>query len=60
MAYVYPRTMRPTRDLMRRRMHMMRKRAERLANSQYNLPEIGKNLRYGFNREGLAERFENA
>jgi hypothetical protein len=52
--------MRPTRDLMRRRMHMMRKRAERLANSQYNLPEIGKNLRYGFNREGLAERFENA
>jgi len=64
MAYVYPRAMRPTRDLMRRRMHMMRKRAELLAhiqntNSQYNLPGIGKNLRYTFNREGIAERFEH-
>jgi transposase len=64
LAYVYPRTMRPTRDLMRRRMHMMRKRAELLAhihntNSQYNLPEIGKNLRYAFNREGIVERFEH-
>jgi transposase len=43
---------------------MMRKRAELLAhihntNSQYNLPEIGKNLRYAFNREGIAERFEH-
>ncbi len=62
LAYVYPRAMRPTRDLMRRRMHMMRKRAELLAhiqntNSQYNLPKIGKNLRYAFNREGIAERF---
>ena len=61
-AYVYPRTMRATRDLMRRRMHMMRFRAELLAhiqntNSQYNLPESGKNLRYAFNREGIAERF---
>ena len=38
--------MRATRDLLRRRMHLMRKRAELLAhiqntNSQYNLPEIG-------------------
>jgi transposase len=62
LAYVYPRAMRPTRDLMRRRMHLMRKRAELLAhiqntNSQYNLPEISKNLRYDFNREGVAERF---
>lgn len=42
-AYVYPREMRGTRDLMRRRMHLMRKRSELLAhvhntNSQYNLP----------------------
>ena len=64
LAYVYPRAMRPTRDLMRRRMHLMRKRAELLAhiqntNSQYNLPKIGKNLRYPFNREGIAERFEH-
>jgi transposase len=61
-AYVYPSEWRGTRDLLRRRMHLMRKRAELLShvkntNSQYNLPEIGKNLRYGFNREGVAERF---
>jgi hypothetical protein len=47
MAYVYPPEMRATRDLLRRRMYLMRKRAELLAhvqntNSQYNLPEIGK------------------
>jgi transposase len=64
-AYVYPRKMRGTRDLMRRRMHLMRKRSELLAhihntNSQYNLPEIKKNLRYAFNREGITERFSDA
>jgi transposase len=64
-AYVYPRKMRGTRDLMRRRMHLMRKRSELLAhihntNSQYNLPEIKKNLRYAFNREGIAVRFSDA
>lgn len=63
-AYVYPSEMRGTRDLMRRRMHLMRKRAELLAhvhntNSQYNLPEIQKNLRYAFNRDGIAERFSD-
>jgi transposase len=61
-AYVYPREMRGTRDLMRRRIHLMRKRSELLAhvhntNSQYNLPEIKKNLRYAFSRAGIAERF---
>jgi len=30
-AYVYPQEMRATRDLLRRRMHLMRKRAELLA-----------------------------
>ncbi len=64
-AYVYPCEMRGTRDLMRRRMHLMRKRSELLAhvhntNSQYNLPEIQKNLRYVFNREGIAERFTDS
>jgi hypothetical protein len=48
-AYVYPAHMRATRDLLRRRMYLTRKRAELLAhiqntNSQYNLPEIGKQL----------------
>jgi len=61
-AYVYPAEMRATRDLLRRRMHLMRKRAEPLAhiqntNSQYNLPEIGKKLAYKANRDGVADRF---
>jgi transposase len=61
-AYVYPAGMRATRDLLRRRMHLMRKRAELLAhiqntNSQYNLPEIGRKIAYKANRAGIAERF---
>lgn len=54
--------MRATRDLLRRRCHLARKRAELLAhihntNSQYTLPEIGKRLANKANREGVAERF---
>src|SRR5919109_1501757 len=54
--------MRATRDLLRRRMHLVRKRAELLAhiqntNSQYNLPEMGKKIAYKANRDGVAERF---
>ena len=61
-AYVYPANMRATRDLLRRRMYLTRKRAELLAhiqntNSQYNLPEIGKKLADKANRAGVAERF---
>jgi transposase len=61
-AYVYPAEMRATRDLLRRRMSLTRKRAELLGhvqhtNSQYNLPEIGKKLAYKANRTGVAERF---
>jgi transposase len=61
-AYVYPADMRATRDLLRRRMSLTRKRAELLAhiqntNSQYHLPEIGKKLAYKANRAGVAERF---
>lgn len=61
-AYVYPAAMRATRDLLRRRMHLARKRAELLAhiqntNSQYNLPAIGKKIAYKANRDGVAERF---
>ena len=51
-----------TRDLLRRRTYLMRKRAELLVhvqntNSQYNLPEIGKKIAYRANRSGVAERF---
>lgn len=61
-AYVYPAEMRATRDLLRRRIHFMRKRAELLThiqntNSQYNLPAIGKKIAYKANRDGVAERF---
>ena len=61
-AYVYPADMRSTRDLLRRRMHLMRERANLLAhvqntNSQYNLPQIGKKIAYKANRAGVAERF---
>ena len=61
-AYVYPAEMRATRDLLRRRIHLTRKRAELLThiqqtNCQYNLPEIGKKIAYKANRAGVAERF---
>jgi transposase len=60
-AYVYPAAMRATRDLRRRRMHLMRQRAELLThihntNSQYNLPEIGQKIASKANRAGVAER----
>src|SRR5262245_56494928 len=63
-AYVYPAEMRATRDLLRRRVHLTRKRAELLGhiqntNSQYNLPEIGKKIAYKANRDGVAERFSD-
>src|SRR6185503_6175425 len=61
-AYVYPAEMRATRDLLRRRIHLTRKRAELLThvqqtNWQYNMPEIGKKIAYKANRAGVAERF---
>jgi transposase len=64
MAYVYPKAMRSTRDLLRRRMHFVRERADLLThiqqtNYQYNLPKIGKTLKYKSNREGVAERFDD-
>jgi transposase len=59
---VYPAERRATRDLLRRRMSLMRKRAALLThvqqtNRQYNLPEIGKKIAYKANRDGVAERF---
>jgi len=61
-AYVYPAAMRATRDLLRRRRPLMRRRAELLTHihyttSQDNLPEIGKKLAYKAHRAGVAERF---
>jgi transposase len=63
-AYVYPKGMRETRDLLRRRLYLVRHRAEALAhiqntNSQYNLEPFGKKLKLFANREELniASRF---
>jgi transposase len=61
-ASVYPAEMRATRDLLRRRMQLMRQRAELLAHiqhttSQDNLPEIGTKLADKANRQGVAQRF---
>jgi transposase len=61
-AYAYPAAMRATRARLRRRMHLMRKRAELLAhlphtNSQDNLPAIGKKIADKANRDGVAARF---
>jgi transposase len=61
-AYVDPAAMRATRDLFRRRCHLVHKRAELLAHrhnptSQYNWPEIGKKLAYKAKREGVEEHF---
>jgi hypothetical protein len=61
-AYVYPAERRATRDLLRRRLYLTRKRAELLGHvqnttSQDNLPEIGQKLADKANRTGVAERF---
>jgi transposase len=60
-AYGYPAERRATRDLLRRRLYLTRKRAELLThvqhtNSQSNLPESGNKLAYKANRDGVAER----
>jgi transposase len=67
MAYVYPKGLRETRDLLRRRNYLVHKRAELIAhiqitNAQYNLPPFPKKLIYAKNRAELkvAERFPDA
>jgi transposase len=62
LAYAYPKPMRATRDLLRRRTKLVRVRAEALAHvqntvSQYNLPPLSKKLQFAANREGIAELF---
>lgn len=63
-AYVYSPHMRSARDLLRRRLHFVRKRAELLShientNHQYLLPEFSAKLRYKKNRPGVAKRFQD-
>jgi transposase len=61
-AYVYPAGMRSTRDLIRRRLHLVRKRGELLAHiqntrAQYTLPAFARRLAYPANREGISVQF---
>jgi transposase len=62
LSYVYPQEMRATRDLLRRRTFLMRRRSELLAhvqlvNQQYNLDPFEKMLQYACNRD-ILDRFE--
>jgi len=64
LAYVYPKGMRETRDLLRRRTYLVRQRAAlvthlQILNGQYNLPPFPKRLAYAGNRQELdiAHRF---
>jgi transposase len=64
MSYVYPEKMRATRDLMRRRNHLMRKRAELFAhiqntNSQYNLDETFGCIAVPSKRGNIIEKFSD-
>jgi transposase len=64
MAYVYPAEMRSTRDLLRRRNYLMRRRSDLLAhiqntNAQYNLPEFGKKIARKIHQRGLTEQFSD-
>jgi transposase len=64
MAYVYPAGMRATRDLLRRRNYLVRRRSDLLAhiqntNSQYNLPEFGKKIARKIHRARIAEEFKD-
>jgi transposase len=66
-AYVYPKGMGETRDLLRRRNYFVRQRAVlithiQISNAQYNLPPFGKKLIYAKNRAELkmAEQFPDS
>jgi len=63
-AYVYPGPMRSTRDLLRRRLYLVRTRGHLLShiqntNHQHNLPPFGMKLNYKTNRLKVAERFQD-
>jgi transposase len=66
-AYAYPKGMRETRDLLRRRTYLVRRRAElfthlQILNAQYNLAPFPKKLSFAANREemNIAAQFSDA
>ena len=61
-SYVYPRQMRMTRDLLRRRLYFVRLRAAakghiEIVNSQYNLTPLNGAANYKSKREGIIKHF---
>lgn len=63
-AYVYPRGHRSLRDLLRRRLKLVRQRAElyahvRTVNAQFNLPTLGNDLKQKARRGSIPERFDD-
>lgn len=61
-AYVYPPEMRSTRDLLRRRLYLVRRRGELLAHvqnthHQCNMAEPTRKIIYRCNRAGIPEKF---
>ena len=64
LAYAYPAELRPIRDLMRRRSHLVRIKSEiqghiSITNYQYNLTPFEKNIVHKGNRQGIEEHFQN-
>ena len=64
-SYVYPAAMRATRDLLRRRLHLVRKRGQLLAHiqntrHQYQVPAFDRSIVHRANRVGLLERFPDS
>lgn len=63
-AYVYPQPMRATRDLLRRRGYLVRRRSELVAHitnthSQYNVAQPSGKLSYAANRTDVAKSFDD-
>ena len=63
-AYVYPRKMRATRDLLRRRQYFIHHWEALMAHiqntiTQYNFPAFEKNIAHVSNRVNLSDRFDN-
>jgi transposase len=62
-AYVYPKKMRSSRDVMRRRSYLVNQRSSlithiQVTNLQYNLPAMGK-ISNAVKREGIEVRFDD-
>ena len=63
LAYVYPRKMRATRDLLRRRQYFVHKQTELIGHikntaTQYNLSTFKKPIQYSSNRVNIPDHLK--